>query len=575
MKRLLVSVCVAASASAAAAAGVPGKRLAAATPARTAPKAPPPGAGGVVYQTRERIFLNRGQTDGLTVGTVLHLTREGRVTGQCKVDSVSEHAATCSGKGPKPGDTFKLGAPVAGPVITQLPGVLTPSETSRRQSMVSAQPLQKVAFDQSRAQSPLHLGGPVMVALHHNFWTSFAAAPGEATTFQSERLDLSVQGADITHGLRLFLDATAMYWTQQPPNARLPYTSNTVLLVRQTEIERRQSGDTFVGSVGRILPAEAPGSPVVDGMQAGWRSSTGGLEVGAFGGFVPDPVSLAPSLNRWTAGAYAALTYVGEKRDLVRLFHESFRVAAVTAPEAGYGTRVEAETAAQAWMAMDTSLAGDVRFGVGSATAPGLLEAARFDVDSQPRQGFHVGGSFRYLNTPVGDVLTLGAPSFATNGTHFDVTFAWTDSRVIGVSGYGGAWTDANTGLTHGEIAPELDFPRLFGDGGGLGFGYQQEFGYWGQRTVFAQTLLQPIGRLRLMVRALYLQDTPASGTGDFNTDEVGATFDSEVGITSWLALHLGALVRHNLGPEAPTGVILRNVSSSGLSASAGLIGRL
>jgi hypothetical protein len=561
--------------AAASASGVPGKRLAAVSTPRSAVKASPAGTGAVVYQTRERLFLNRGQADGLAVGTVLHLGHEGRSTAQCKVDSVAEHVATCAGKGAHPGDTFKLGAPPAKPAVAQLEPMLPPTEVGRRQAALNGLPLQKVEFDQSHAHTALGLGGPVMVAIHHDLWTSFAAQPGEQTTFQRERVDVSVQGADLTHGLRLFVDATAMYWTQEPNNARLPFTSTAVLLVRETEVQRRQQGDTIVGSVGRILPADAPGAPVVDGLQAGWRNGSGTFELGAFGGFVPDPVTLAPALNRWTGGAYAAWTYVGEKKDLIRLFHEAFRLAAVAAPEPNYGTRVEAETAAQAWMASDTSAAADVRFGAGSLNAPGFLEAARFDLDSEPRHGFHVGASFRYLNTPVGDVLTLGAPSFGTNGTHFDATFAWTDSRVVGVSGYVGVWSDANSGLGHGEIAPQLDFPRLFGDRGGLGFGYMQEFGWWGQRTVYAQTMLQPMGRLRLMMRLLYLEDTPSSGSGDFNTDEVGATLDSEIGLTSWLAFHLAFLVRHNLGPEAPTGVILRNVSSSGLSGSVGLIGRL
>jgi hypothetical protein len=268
-----------------------------------------------------------------------------------------------------------------------------------------------------------------------------------------------------------------------------------------------------------------------------------------------------------------AYTYVGDKADFLRLFHESFRASAISAPE--YGTRVEAETAAQAWMAHDTNVAGDIRFGAGSANAPGLLEAARVDIDTQPRRGFHLGGSFRYLNAPVGDVLVLGAPSYAVNGTHVDVTFAWTDSRFVGVSGFGGVWSDPSSGLSHGEIAPELSFPRLFGDLGGAAIGYQQELGWWGQRTLYVQTDFRPARSFRLLARGLYLQDTPADGAGEFNTDEVGAFIDSEIGLSSWLALHLGLMVRHNLGPEAPLGVILRDVSSSGLTASVGLVGSL
>jgi hypothetical protein len=553
--------------------------VAAAVLAAPAPKggtrAPAASGPAVTYQTKERAFLNRGQVDGLAVGEVLNMAHEGRAAGTCKVEQVSAHAASCAGKAVRIGDTFKITAPPAAPASAPLPPVLSPAEISRREAILAAGALDKVEFDSSRAHTPLSLGGPVTVSLEHDIWTTFTGSPDAGTTFQTERLDVSVQGADISHGLRLYLDATAMYWTQEPSNARLPYTSNAVLLVRQTEVQRRQSGDTVVGAVGRILPLDAPGAPIVDGLQAGWRSPSGGVEVGAFGGLLPDPVTLAPATDRWTAGGYAAYTYVGDKSDLLRLFHEAFRVAAIYAPEPGYGTRVEAETAAQAWMARDTSVAGDVRFGAGASNAPGFLEAARLDIDSQPQRGFHLGASFRYLNAPVGDVLVLGAPSYATNGTHVDLTFAWTDSRFIGLSGYGGLWTDPSSGLTHGEIAPELSFPRLFGDTGGLAIGYQQELGWWGQRTAYLQTNVHPLRNLRFLARVLYLEDTPAQGAGDFNTDEVGAFLDTEVGMTSWLALHLGLMVRHNLGPEAPLGIILRDVSSSGLSASVGLVGSL
>src|SRR5206468_2409004 len=80
---------------------------------------------------------------------------------------------------------------------------------------------------------------------------------------------------------------------------------------------------------------------------------------------------------------------------------------------------------------------------------------------------------------------------------------------------------DLITFLWHSEAGLELGWPRLFSRGG-LAVGYQHEFGWWGLRMAYAQVSVLALERLQLLGRLSLTEDTPASGTGNFASRELG-----------------------------------------------------
>ena len=118
----------------------------------------------------------------------------------------------------------------------------------------------------------------------------------------------------------------------------------TQLYVWEAELARRPAQGGLALALGRVRPWSAPGSSIIDGVQAGWRARSN-VEFGVFGGGVPDPGTLAPSFERHTAGAYLAFQSTGDASSVVRYVRQETRFAYSNSPE--LGRRVEAEALAQ------------------------------------------------------------------------------------------------------------------------------------------------------------------------------------------------------------------------------------
>jgi hypothetical protein len=533
--------------------------------------------GQVRYVTSERAFLNKGSADGLTAGMELNVTRGRTNVGACRIENLAEHSAGCAGGGFRVGDTFKFEAPAPPPAPAPRAPVATQQELAARAAQLGRASLPLVEFVSTRGERLGGAGFSAEVALSHNVWVGLPDSTNRL--FQSEQLDLVLRGLDLTHGLKLYVDASVVAWSQRPDGFRLPQSGTFLLYVRETEVTRRESGP-FVASVGRMWPEKAPGVGVIDGMQLGWRSQSG-AEIGVYGGEIPNPIDLSLSGNRWTAGIYggwstATAAGVG---NFVNYFGQTARLSLITEPETGF--RAEAETALQMRMLDAVDAVGDVRIGLGGTPdvpAPqSLIEMARVDLSTQAGNALRVSAGLRYVGNQPTDVLGLGEPNvYEHRGLHTDGTALFTFSPSISATLLGGVFEDYDSGLVRGEAGPQLNFPRLFGDSGGLSVGYLFEAGWWGQRDAYVQAQWSPVRSFRFFIRGSFMQDAPASGTGSYLSRAVGLSTQTEVRLNRLMAIRLALGGQQQLGqsfgglPDA-----LRVDSVTGLAGSLSVVGQL
>lgn len=545
-------------------------------PARPSPSAPAPyarpapapsreGEGRVTQVTAARAYLDRGQDAGLTAGVSLQLRRRGRPAGSCKLEWVAPHHATCTGAGASVGDSFQVSKPTQAARPAALPPQIPQAELSRRAASLAAAPFPKVEFGQGARGGPrVRLG--VETELAHDAWAAVTAATGP---FQEERLDLALRGTEVGAGLRLFLDATALRWSRRPEGFRFPSASATQLYVHQAELSLREPGRAFTLGAGRIWPWAAPGIGVVDGVQAGWRSARGDLEAGVVGGLVPNAVTLAPELRRPVVGGYIANTWTFDGP--LRWLRQESRVSLASTPAEGW--RLEVEGLVRGWLGRWADFSAGVRVGLGQASAPALLDAARVDLGLHPLPQVRFSLGARYSGSGPSEVLEPGGLTTPDRWLHADASGSWDVTSWLSVGASGFHARDLGTRMWRTFGGPEVSFPTALGRLGGISLGYQHEAGAALGRTAYLQAILAPFERLRVFARGSYFDDAgPLAGTVASGT-ELGAFTSVEYRFTDWLALRASALGRFGLTPgEREEGTA--GPRPVGVTASGGLGGR-
>jgi hypothetical protein len=232
---------------------------------------------------------------------------------------------------------------------------------------------------------------------------------------------------------------------------------------------------------GRFRRERVPGATVVDGASLGLVSFSGALEVGAYGGLIPDSIATAPSLDRVTVGSCFAVDISTVKGVMVL---PRGRVGLVTSSDL-QRTRAEAEGKVQVLWENLVAVSGSVRAGLPGDTASPTLDAARLDVDVTPGRALRARLGLRTIGAWTGH-LDTGVIADRT-------TLLWTvnDDLVIGATGALSA--DVESGDLRGLMGPELSLPRLCGDIGGLSVGTFEEPGSgaspWGRSGDVATTM--------------------------------------------------------------------------------------
>jgi hypothetical protein len=166
-------------------------------PARTALP-----SGRVVEAARGRGWLDAGARDGLGVGQVLPLSRDGAPAGACVVEAVADRSASCVGEGIRAGDAFPLppGWPAQTPPAPIDPP-LAPEDAARLRAAIDGAALAKVT---AKPLPPRPRARAVEVA------AASAAFVGGSVTRHQQRVLASLSRAPVGAGLRLDLDLSAV-----------------------------------------------------------------------------------------------------------------------------------------------------------------------------------------------------------------------------------------------------------------------------------------------------------------------------------------------------------------------------
>jgi hypothetical protein len=494
-------------------------------------------SGRVEYATARRLYLDAGAREGLAPGATLQLKRGERPISTCRVDVVSARYATCIGVG-QPGDTFALlpPLPVPTPRSEKLPAPLSDVETTRRHRVLEAAAQEKVEY-RGAPPGPSIVSGRTEVRLAYATWASQRVGP-----WQQERLDVAVRGAPVGGGFALYADLSARRWSLRSGPVSARPDAPTQLYVWEAELARRPAQGGLALALGRVRPWSAPGSTVIDGGQAGGRTR-GNVELGVFGGGVPDPGTLAPSFQRNTAGAYLAVQVAGDATSVVRFLRQEVRLAYSNGPE--LGRRAEAEALGQISLGRVLDLGAEVRVAYGDQTST-RVESTTVDVGLRPFERLSVLGSFRYTGLSVperdgpGVILSGGA------ARHADVTASWEAAPWLTLSGVSGLAKDLTTGISRQFAGPQLGLPRLFGAAGGASIGFAAEGVATSGHTTWVQLLTNRPRWLQVLLRGSWFQ---TRSLGPYTEDELGAYASITAQLGPAVALRLAALGRAGGAP--------------------------
>ncbi len=487
--------------------------------------------GSVIYATAKRLYLDAGARDGLTAGQVLRLK-----SGPCRIDQVSATHATCAGSG-RPGETFALPEPPPALVARRLPPPPPQAVVEQRRAIVASAAFEKVEYRGPAGPPPR--SETVEIGIGHTTWASTGAYP-----WQRERADAWVRGAPVGAGFPLDVALSARRWSRRSDPISFRPDDPAQLYVWEAALSRRPvTGPVF--SLGRVRPWSVPGQPILDGAQAGWRTS-GGNEAGVFGGVVPDPVTLAPSLEHGTFGAYWAGQHTGDPSSTLRFFRHELRLAFVNT--ADLGRRVEGEGLLEARVTrrFDAGLA--VRVAAGDREAPGHLDAVRVNGAARPIDGLSIDGSFRYEGLSVPELDGPGGiSSYGGAARHADLSMSYEPTKQIRVSVLSGLSTDLTAGHSRGWVGPEIGAPRLFSERAGVSIGYALEGGWEPGQSAWLQVVFRPATLLQLLTRFSWYRTRYSSPV---DLDELAASMGLQAQLGRFVALRLSAVGRTTLNGQ-------------------------
>ncbi len=469
-----------------------------------------------------RAFLNRGTEDGIKVGDSIAVQRGPRKLQPCVVQTVSEHSSTCSGIGLKAGDMISV---VRKPDADQKFGELTVpgwDELSEQRTHVDAQAF--VLFDAQGTGSESNTRRFHLAASH----TTFASLVAPNGPFQWQNVRAGINGFEPVNGLSIWLDASVSNWSRRPPLFRSLLTGTPQLFVRELSVLWRPASLPLVAGLGRLVPRHTPGLVALDGAQVGVRLADDAVEVGAFGGLIPNALSLVPSTS-WTAGAYGAFRIQKGRGATGAVLDLDARAGWAMRP--ALSSRFEAGVGAHAFLGRELRGSLQAIFGSGPLAGPGLLDAATFDLGWNPTETLTLTIDGRYRGLKADEVPAVGVATLGTRSVHafgharYEISSEW----FVTVSG--GAAIDLSEPGRQGWVGPELTWIPMTGGRLEFNTGYLEEFGYFPGRSAWLGTRVSPISRLRLAARATWFQQSNL----ELREHDVGLGLNATWRIMPWL----------------------------------------
>ena len=489
-------------------------------------QAAPRTEGKVLQATAARAYVDAGADDGLAVGGEVAFRRAGVEVARCKLEVVSDGSASCAVRGVRVGDVFRLPGRAAQEAPKLLPPPAAPETVAAQARALAAAPIAIVEFSAPARDAEARRAPRVAVELSEVTWLATSASP-----FAGTRAGLSIRSADVGLGLRLDLDAQAIRWTARP-SPRFRPGDGSQLYVWQAGLTRDPGADGAAVSVGRLMAWRIPGATILDGATAGWRLPW--LEVGAFGGLVPQPSTLGMTTDRATGGGYWVWDHSFGKGVSLR---DEGRLAVVRSPE--LGTRFEAETRAAARLSRALDLSGSLRLGFGGdVQAPGSVDAARLEVSTRPSDHLRLAGWVAYDGLEVpGDAEPMVYPG---HSRRVEGSVSWDRGSTFRATLLGGTAKDLSSGLDRSWVGPVVDLPRLLFRSGGLSLGYLEEMGWSDARSAWVQAVVHPWARLRVLGR---LSWSHASSLAVMQ-DDVGLAVAVAADLTRTITARLSASAR-------------------------------
>jgi hypothetical protein len=482
--------------------------------------------GSVTYKTATEVFVDAGAKHGVTVGQTLSFERRGRPSGTCVVVSVSPSRTVCQGAKIGVGDTVVAGALSEPPAPAPRPppkraAVRDPAEVAARRAQIAAVAVPMVPH------VPLSstLTTRTTLGLRQQAWWS--STTGDSV-FARPALSFVSQTS-----LPLFipLTASANVLVQgdvlAPANQR--FRPDDPIEVYVWDAALSSVTGPVVGSVGRFRLRQVPGAPIVDGGQLGARVWDDRVEVGVYGGAIPDVITTAPGLNRLTAGLYSAFRF--DVADAITLMPR-LSGGVLSAPD-GSALRVDVGGQLQALWRGIGFIGGSLRGAANLSDGSGfVVEQSSADLLLNPVTWWSLAASHRLVHAPALDLDKGDVVPALQRSQHGNVTTTLSPLPHLSVGATAGAGLNETTGLLRAWVGPELGFPSLLGDAFGLDLGYRLEAGDWPGQSAWVGARVQVPSTL-VVVR---LMGSELQAVID-NYREVGVLLLTETAITSSVSL--------------------------------------
>ncbi len=507
-------------------------------------RAAPVASTRVTFATASAIYVDAGTADGLAQGAKLEARHRRRGAASCTVVEIAAHHAVCKADGkrvPGVGDRlrFQRAAADAPAAVKPRPDPPTPDALAPLRKKVEAAPFQKVAFKKARRAARPVWTARGSTTLRQQVW----ATSGKDNVFARPSLDAGARaGIGIFPGLyaagalRVQGDVLAPPEQRFRPGELQLYLWNASVGVAEGAV---------VGAAGRFRPQKAPGLELLDGAQAGFRAFGGALEVGGYAGAIPDLVTLAPSIDRLTGGAYFSLDLAAAKDVLVL---PRARVGLVSTPD-GKTVRALAEAETQVLIDGVVAAGGSARVGAGGTDDPlPTLDAARADLDVHTGP-LHVDAGYRYLAPLAVDFDAASGVPTVGGAHHGDLEARYALSSWLVIGADSGAGYDVATRSARGYAGPMVELPTAFGTLGGLELGYAEEADVakirWSGRTAYLAATVSPLDVVRIVTRASYFEDAAINDS----LREAALMTLIDAPVLPWLSVRGRAQVQAALAP--------------------------